>query len=247
MDSEILYREKYLKYKQKYLNLRDQIGGIVYKPGTYVFFFNSSILGASTPLLNNIEAHGSIPKPDINKLTDEIGNHRGWYYFKNITGPSKELKIIESSLKVMSKTASAVATKTGSVVSSGITTAKSVASSGASAVYQKGKQAVASAKEAYNTHKANVAEKERLALCEKCKKVNCEMIGGSELCLELVGGQTPIKLDAGLLDLVKKSKTLSEDNIVTGLLALLEEGAYDRALICEIGITSSKIIKYWKA
>jgi len=116
MENDNVYEQKYLKYKQKYLNLVEQLGGIVYKPGKYVFLFNSSILGPRTPLLNSIDLHETLNKPDFNKITDEIGNHNGWYYYPSLVG-KPQLKIIESSAKIASTGVKSAASATASAVS----------------------------------------------------------------------------------------------------------------------------------
>ena len=221
MESEN-YKIKYLKYKQKYLNLKEQHGGILYKAGKYIFFFNSSILSKNTPLLNNIEAHSSLPKVDFNKITDEIAKsgETGWYYYKGLTGASSKILKIESTLKVIKSTSSSVVSSVGKSLSD---------------------------------MKASRDEKNRLALCEKCKKAGCELVGGNDLELvgenyvEFIGGtQSAFKIDVSLLKSIKTSKDLSEDSILDELKSFLENNGIvvDRAIVCNIGLLKSSIIKY---
>ena len=117
-ENENIYKQKYLKYKQKYINLVEQLGGILYKPGKYVFLFNSSILNSNTPLLNSIEQYNTLNKPDINKITNEIGNNNGWYYYKGLIGTTTQLKLIESSVKVVASSAKSGALSAASAASS---------------------------------------------------------------------------------------------------------------------------------
>jgi hypothetical protein len=220
MESEN-YKIKYLKYKKKYLNLKEQHGGILYASGSYIFFFNSSILQDVTIFLNNLENRGvaGIPKPDFDKITNEIAkNGGGWYYYKGVSGPSSEIKKIESSLSVIKKTAKSAASSTG----------KAIASTG-SAIVNKVKEV-----------KASMDEKSRLALCEKCRKANCDLVGGfseNDNDQNFNGGsQSSFKIDTDLLASIKKSKNLTEDDILDGLKSLLETNGIEvnRAIVCRI-------------
>lgn len=65
MSDDELYKQKYLKYKKKYLELKELQGGNLYLSGKYVFFLTT-------------EATGYLPPgdaiSDFNKFTDNIGN-----------------------------------------------------------------------------------------------------------------------------------------------------------------------------
>ena len=208
MENENVYQQKYLKYKQKYINLVEQLGGIAYKPGKYVFLFNSRILGAGTPLLNSIDKYGKLDKPDFSKITDEIGNHNGWYYYPSLLGKPPQLKIIESSAKIASTAtmAAASATKAG----------LSTAASGASAAAKK------------------AGDKVHETYCNSCRK-SCEIKGGSAI--------STIDLDEATKGI---TKGITKD-YVQGLVNLLAEKGIEvnRAIHCEIGFTSNKIIDYY--
>lgn len=264
MESELYYKEKYLKYKQKYLNLRDQSGGVAFTAGKYIFFFSSSVLGQNTPLLNHIETHGNIPKPDFNKITDEISkNSEGWYYRKTIKGASDEISKIVSTLSIVKKVSSAAASTVANKARSTAVGAYNLGRSGVKTSVGLVSSAASSAGKKIGEMKASYDEKSRIALCKKCQEAKCplanqqtvtELEGGfCENCFELIGGSTSssIKLEKALMDKTKKSKDLSEEDIINGLKELLvSQGAViDRAIVCDIalGITSSsKIVKYVK-
>ena len=226
MENDNVYEQKYLKYKQKYLNLVEQLGGIVYKPGKYVFLFNSSILGAGTPLLNSIEQYGSLDKPDFNKITDQIGNHNGWYYYPSLVS-KLQLKIIESSAKIASTATMAAASSAASAASSAASATKAGLSSAASAASAAASAASAAAKKA--------GDKVHETYCNSCRK-SCQIQGGSAI--------STIDLDEATKGITKGIT----DTYVQGLVNLLAEKGIivDRAIHCELGFTSNKIIKYYK-
>lgn len=65
MSDDEIYKQKYLKYKKKYLELKELQGGNIYQSGLYVFFLTNEGVGYLPP--DNII-------PDFNKFTDNIGN-----------------------------------------------------------------------------------------------------------------------------------------------------------------------------
>jgi hypothetical protein len=69
-DHEI-YRQKYLKYKAKYLELKEQQGGILYGTGIYVFFYDTAKYKIPPGILNLDNT--------LNTFTDKIGN-TAYYY-----------------------------------------------------------------------------------------------------------------------------------------------------------------------
>jgi cytochrome c5 len=219
MENENVYQQKYLKYKQKYINLVEQLGGIVYKPGKYVFLFDSRILGAGTPLLNSIEQYGKLDKPNFNKITDEIGNHNGWYYYPSLTG-KPQLKIIESSAKIASTTTKSAASATMAAASSAASATKAGLSSAASAASAAAKKAGDKVHETY---------------CNSCRK-SCEIQGGSAI--------STIDLDEATKGITKGITKV----YVQGLVNLLAEKGIEvnRAIHCELGFTGNKIIDYYK-
>jgi len=245
MENEHVYKQKYLKYKQKYINLVEQIGGIIYKPGKYVFLFNSSILGSGTPLLNSIDQYGTLNKPDFNKITDQIGNQNGWYYYTSLVG-KPQLKIIESSAKIASSATKAGLTSAASATKAGLTSAASATKAGlisAASATKAGLISAASATKAGLTSAANAtsaaakkaADKVHETYCNSCRK-SCEMQGGSSI--------STIDLDEATKGITKGIT----DSYVEGLVKLLAEKGIivDRAIHCEIGIISNNIIKYYK-
>jgi hypothetical protein len=70
-----IYRQKYLKYKAKYLELKEQEGGILYGTGIYVFFYDTAkyTIPLKTFYLNDT----------LNTFTDRIGNTAYWYRFSD--------------------------------------------------------------------------------------------------------------------------------------------------------------------
>ena len=230
MENDNVYEQKYLKYKQKYLNLVEQLGGILYKPGKYVFLFNSSILGPATPLLNSIDQHGTLNKPDFNKITDEIGNHRGWSYYPFLMGKPR-LEIIESNAKIASSGVKSAASATASAAITAASATKSVALSAASAT----KSAALSAASAASGAAKKAADKVHETYCNSCRK-SCEIQGGSAI--------STINLDETTKGITKGIT----DTYVQGLVNLLAEKGItvDRAIHCDLGLSSNTLIKYYK-
>ena len=98
LDDEI-YRQKYLKYKAKYLELKEQEGGVIYKPGQYLFFLNhdstipakalkvpslSKITNSTSS--NEIIMDESFMNVNFNQLTDAI---QTGHCFSYLIGDSK--------------------------------------------------------------------------------------------------------------------------------------------------------------
>jgi hypothetical protein len=213
------YKIKYLKYKNKYLDLKEQYGGIVYFSGDHIFFFDSSIIDPSKTIrLNALEQTNNLSKEDLNfdKITNEIFNNGGgWSYKKG----DKEIKKIESNVNIAKAAAKATAVAAGKTASAGLEKGKQLANAG----LEKAKQ-VSSA----------LSEKNRLALCEKCKNANCPLVGGE---LEFMGGSLSLQNDPTLIELINKSKDLTDINILNGLKAILEDNGIigiNRAIVCRI-------------
>jgi len=232
MENDNVYEQKYLKYKQKYLNLVEQLGGIGYKPGKYVFLFHSRILkGPDTPLLNSIDLYKIPEKPNLDKITNEIGNKRGWYYYPSLVG-KPQLKIIESNANIASTGVKSAASATASAASVAASATKAGLSSAASAT----KAGLSSAASSASSAAKKAADKVHETYCNSCRK-SCEIQGGSAI--------STIDLTEATIG-IKKGIT---DTYVQGLVNLLTENGIevDRAIHCEFNaFTSNKIIKYYK-
>ena len=68
-----MYKQKYLKYKRKYLQLKEQEGGIMYQDDHYIFFYKKVVLDNTE--FKNINKESLI---SANDFTDRIGNC-SWY------------------------------------------------------------------------------------------------------------------------------------------------------------------------
>ena len=68
-DDEI-YRQKYLKYKAKYLELKEQQGGVFFGTGNIIFFYDTRTYKVPDTLYL---------KTSLNEFTDKIGN-TAYYY-----------------------------------------------------------------------------------------------------------------------------------------------------------------------
>ena len=119
------YYEKYLKYKAKYMALKEQQGGLLtFKNGVYAFFCPSSVANAICASI-----HGSAPSnAKVNEILEKAG-----VAYRGKKGDS-ELKIVkESSLKKTQAKAgvvvSAAASKAAAGISSGISSMKGKLSS----------------------------------------------------------------------------------------------------------------------
>jgi hypothetical protein len=246
------YKIKYLKYKNKYLDLKEQYGGIVYSSGDYIFFFDESIINPSnTVLLNALNQTGQLSKEHLNfnNITNEIFNNGGgWSYKKG----DLEIKKIESNTNIAKAAAKSTAVAAGKTASAGLEKAKQVSSVGlekgkqlasaglekgkqlANAGLDKGKQLANAGVEKAKQVSAALSEKNRLALCEKCKNANCPLVGGE---LEFMGGSLSFKIDPPLIELIKKSKDLTDLKILDGLKEILENNGIigiNRAIVCRI-------------
>jgi hypothetical protein len=241
------YKIKYLKYKNKYLDLKEQYGGIVYSSGDHIFFFDRSIIDPSKTIrLNALEQTNNLSKEnlDFDKITNEIFNNGGgWSYKKG----DIEIKKIESNVNIAKAAAKATAVAAGKTSSAGLKKGKELANAG----LEKGKQLANAGLEKAKQVSSALSEKNRLALCEKCKNANCPLVGGE---LEFMGGSLSFKIDPTLIELIKKSKDLTDIDILNGLKAILEDNKIeniDRAIVCRIttGINpldKPKIYKYHK-
>jgi len=246
MENDNVYKQKYLKYKQKYLNLVEQLGGILYKPGKYVFLFNSNILNEDTPLLNNIEQYDikqyeKKKSPKLNEITDEIGNHRGWYYYPFLMG-NPRLEIIESNAKIASSGVKSAASATAiaasvaaSATKAGLSSAASATKAGLSSAASAAKAGLSSAASAASGAAKKAADKVHETYCNTCRK-SCEIQGGSAI--------STIYLDESTKGITKGIT----ETYVKELVNLLKKNeiTVNRAIHCELGITSNKIIKYYK-
>jgi hypothetical protein len=65
-----VYKQKYLKYKAKYLELKEQEGGIGYGYGDYIFFYDTTKYV--------LKAQDYLPS-SLDDFTNKIGNE-AWYY-----------------------------------------------------------------------------------------------------------------------------------------------------------------------
>ena len=245
------YKIKYLKYKNKYLDLKEQYGGIGYFSGDHIFFFDSSIIKPSkTVLLNALEQTSELSNENLkfDKITNEIFNNGGgWSYKKG----DEEIKKIESNVNIAKAAAKATAVAAGKTASAGLKKGKELANAG----LEKGKQLANAGLEKAKQVSSALTEKNRLALCEKCKNANCPLVGGE---LEFMGGSLSFKIDPPLIELIKKSKDLTDlkilIKILNGLKAILEDNKIeniDRAIVCRITTGANpfdqpKIYKYHK-
>ena len=223
MEDQLIYRDKYIKYKKKYLDLVEQLGGIIYKPGEYIFFYNSSIInenkGHTKEKLSTLEHNNKLAKVDYNKITDEIGNNNGWYY---VVG-SKEWKKIQSSTKIVSKKIG----KTGTAIAS---TSAALASKAHKSV----KGAVSKAREQISNQVTKMKEASHESYCKKCEE-SCNLHGGSL--------SSSIPLPSELLN----EKNINEEYIKK-LAEILEQNeiSVDRAIHGKVGVVSSSIINFIK-
>ena len=170
-------------------------------------------------MLNSIDQHGTLNKPDFNKITDEIGNHRGWYYYPSLVG-KPQIKIIESSAKIASTGVKSAASATASAAITAASATKAGLTSAASAASSAAKKAADKVHETY---------------CNSCRK-SCEIHGGSTI--------STIDLNEATKGITKGIT----DTYVQGLVNLLAEKeiTVDRAIHCELGFTSNTLIKYYK-
>jgi hypothetical protein len=235
------YKIKYLKYKNKYLDLKEQYGGIVYSSGDHIFFFDRHIIDPSKTIrLNALEQTNNLSKEnlDFDKITNEIFNNGGgWSYKKG----DIEIKKIESNLNIAKAAAKATAVAAGKTALAGLEKGKELANAGlekgkqlANAGLEKGKQLANAGLEKAKQVSSALSEKNRLALCEKCKNANCPLVGGE---VEFMGGSLSFKIDPTLIELIKKSKDLTDIDILNGLKAILEANEIkniDRAIVCRI-------------
>ncbi len=238
---EIEYKQKYLKYKQKYLNLKNQLGGTTLKPGkSYIFFFNSSIINndnvidKGTIILKHFESDSTqqIKNPSINdllKVIQEKSNGNSLYHEKGST----ELKVIESIITKIKNTTANVGSSMSKMAESSLS---SVANVGSSII---------------NTAKDTSVSQ----LCKQCQKLKCNQTGGSCInCNQLVGGSNTISLSNLNIrvDIIYDNKNDIEIN--NNLKKIIEninnneKFNIDRAIVCQVGmgITNSKILKYYK-
>jgi len=104
-----MYYEKYLKYKEKYLDLKNQTGGLItFKSGMYTFF----ITAADAQLLCGAQFPSKAPSvASINKVLNGKG-----YYIKN---GSTSLYKIKSSFSQFKQSASDFRKNTGASLASG--------------------------------------------------------------------------------------------------------------------------------
>jgi len=84
-----IYRQKYLKYKAKYLDLKEQQGGVTYLNGLYVFFFPGDLEKIKT--LGNNE-HTNVLKQYFDTFTNSIGKE-AFYYKINDKPPTDTIKL----------------------------------------------------------------------------------------------------------------------------------------------------------
>ncbi len=238
---EIEYKQKYLKYKQKYLNLKNQLGGTTLKPGkSYIFFFNSNIINndnvidKGTIILKHFESDSTqqIKNPSINdllKVIQEKSNGNSLYHEKGST----ELKVIESIITKIKNTTANVGSSISKMAESSVS---SVANVGSSII---------------NTAKDTSVSQ----LCKQCQKLKCNQTGGScIICNQLVGGSNTISLSNLNIsvDIIYDNKNDIEIN--NNLKKIIEninnneKFNIDRAIVCQVGmgITNSKILKYYK-
>ena len=240
MESDDYYKEKYLKYKQKYLNLRDQTGGIAFTSGEYIFFFDSdrvkptlkdktTILYALENLtketekkgLETINNKGILKSADIGKITDEIGSRNGGWYYKKVSGETHELKQLEGMIHASKRSAATGAKATRSAVTNLAVSAHEYARCEVCETQMcKNYKANKDNKDNKNTHKGGAGDK----------------------------AHDPINIKN--IDLIKKindKSTLIDDDIVNGLYKILYDNGIEvtRAIICRVG-TRSKVHKYKK-
>ena len=91
------YQQKYLKYKSKYLELKQQEGGVYYKPGTYVFFFDISTYTFGTDITL---------KGGLSIFTDKIGNTAYYYQLPaNVINNKFEIKQNRTVAQIVSDSA----------------------------------------------------------------------------------------------------------------------------------------------
>lgn len=92
-----IFRQKYLKYKAKYLELKEQQGGIVFNGGKYIFFFpgnEEKIKG-----LGDNKQTVSL-KTNFNVFTDNIGSE-SFYYKVSDKPPSNSTFKIQRNLSIV--------------------------------------------------------------------------------------------------------------------------------------------------
>jgi hypothetical protein len=87
-----IYKQKYLKYKAKYLELKEQQGGIIYNTGQYVFFYKPNNL--NNKLSNLVDDSRRVLKTSFNIFTDNLANNA--YYYKIDKKPTNNFKILRN-------------------------------------------------------------------------------------------------------------------------------------------------------
>jgi len=145
-------------------------------------------------------------------------------------GLEKGKQLASAGLEKGKQLASAGLEKGKQLASAGLDKGKQIASAG----LEKGKQLVNTGVEKVKQVSADLSEKYRLALCEKCKNANCPLVGGE---LEFMGGSLSFKIDPPLIELIKKSKDLTDLKILDGLKEILENNGIigiNRAIVCRI-------------
>jgi hypothetical protein len=81
MNSNLDYEQKYLKYKEKYNELKNQTGGNVYGFGEYVFIYPASIN------VSEYLTETKYLKINLSKLTDIFSENSFYYKIENKTKP----------------------------------------------------------------------------------------------------------------------------------------------------------------